>query len=135
MKNTILIFLMLAGLTWTACEKSSDTQETNELIGTWDLIKVTGGFSGAGYPAKFDALRIKTSEFELLKAKSSIYTGAYTLKPTTGTPDSFKISSSVQPIIDGFSNYDKTISLSKDNLVLSDPCCDLYTYEFTRTKD
>ena len=126
---------MLAGLTWTACEKSSDNQENNELIGTWDLIKVTGGFSGAGYPAKFDALRIKTSEFELLKAKSSIYSGAYTLKPITGTPDSFKITSSVQPIIDGFSNYDKTISLSKDNLVLSDPCCDLYTYEFTRTKD
>ncbi len=125
---------MIVGLTWTACDKSSDPQDSNALIGTWVLIKVSGGLTGGGYVAKFDALRIEETKFDLLNAKSSIYTSTYSLVLSNGIPDTFKITNKLH-LVDGFTSHYKKITLDKDSLVLSDPCCDLFTYEFTRSKN
>ena len=131
MKNIITI-LVIACLAWTSCEKSSVTEEATGIKGTWSLIEVSGGLAGHGYPAKFDALRINESTFDLLKNKSSIFTGDYTLVPTTASPDSFKITSAPTNA-DFFLNIPaKKIEFVKGNLILTEPCCDLYTYEFSR---
>ncbi|MEP7322274.1 MAG: hypothetical protein ABI761_10155 [Saprospiraceae bacterium] len=132
MKNTIFI-LAIACLAWASCEKSAVTDDATGFKGTWNLLAVTGGLAGQGYPAKFDAMRINETTFDLLKDKSVIFTGDYTLVPSTAQADSFKITST-PTAADFFLNISaKKIELNKDNLVLTEPCCDLFTYEFSRS--
>lgn len=131
MKKSILLFGLLAIFAFTSCEKSTDNPE-NKLIGTWHLAKVTGGFSGAGYAAKFDQLKFSATQMEMSKGSTILDSRSYTLSASNDTLQ-FNITN---PQADGFLNQGvKRIEFSKDKMVLSDPCCDLYTYEFDKTNN
>ena len=132
MKNILTSIILIGTLAWMSCEKSPDTENPTGLQGTWNLIAISGGIAGHGYQAKFDALKINASTFDLLKSKAVIYSGNYVVTPTTAQPDSFKITSA-PTVAEFFPNITtKKIDFVKGNLVLTEPCCDLYTYEFSR---
>jgi hypothetical protein len=132
MKNIITSIILLGSLAWMSCEKSTVTEDTTGLQGTWNLNSISGGIAGHGYQAKFDALKVNASTFELLKSKAVMYTGTYTLVPSAAQADSFKITSAPS-VAEFFTNISsKKIDFVKGNLVLTEPCCDLYTYEFSR---
>ncbi|MEP7268453.1 MAG: hypothetical protein ABI844_12570 [Saprospiraceae bacterium] len=130
MKHLIIIFGLLATFAVTSCDKSSTKLETNDLVGTWNLIQVSGGITGQGYTAGFDAIKFTESTFDLLKSKSSIGSGTYVLNDTK---DSLKITSA--PFTnESFANIAaKKIDIDKNNLVLTEQCCDLYQYNFSRS--
>ncbi|MBK6392522.1 MAG: hypothetical protein IPK94_03200 [Saprospiraceae bacterium] len=133
MKNILIIVIAMASFSWMACEKSSNTENATGITGTWNLVAVSGGITGQGYAAKFDAIRFDDTSFDLLKNKASIYNGAYILQPNAVTPDSLKITSAPTDA-DFFLNITaKGIVIDKNKLVLTEPCCDLYSYEFSRT--
>lgn len=117
-----------------ACEKSAVTEDVSGINGTWTLVAITGGITGGGYQAKFDAIRFDDTHFDLLKNKSSIYNGTYVLIPNAAEPDTFKITSEAT-LADGFLNVkEKKFEKAKSgNLILTEPCCDLYTYEFSKS--
>jgi len=134
MKNLLKTLLILGSLSWISCEKSADTDDLSGIEGTWNLVAITGGITGGGYQANFDAIRFDKTNFDLLKNKTSIYNGTYVLTPNSTEPDSFKITSAVT-LADGFLNIkEKKFEKEKSgNLFLSEPCCDLYNYEFTKS--
>lgn len=134
MKNLLKTLFILASITWISCEKSADTEDTTGIIGTWNLVSITGGIAGGGYQAKFDAIRFEATKFDLLKNKTSIYSGTYVLTPNTAQPDTFKITSESN-LVDGFLNIkEKKFEVDKSGkMFLSEPCCDLYTYEFGKS--
>jgi hypothetical protein len=132
MKKSILLFSLWA-FYFTSCEKSSADTEQNDLIGRWNLVKITGGITGGGYPAPFDAVEFKSSEFVLSKAKALILQGSYTLN---STKDTLNITSGTSTTVYFPNEPKKSISIEKnEKLILRDPCCDLYEYEFSKSKD
>lgn len=134
MKNLIKSLFILGSISWISCEKSAVTEDVSGIKGTWTLVDVTGGITGGGYEAKFDAIRFDETTFDLLKNKSSIYNGTYILTPNSSTPDTFKITSATT-LADAFLNIkEKEIELDKSGkLFLNEPCCDLYNYEFSKS--
>ncbi len=132
MKNSIILLLILGMISWISCEKSSDQEESNGLSGTWNLVAITGGIAGNGYQAKFDAIHFDQGSFDLLKNKSKIFTGTYTL---TAAADTFKITSTATDADPFLNIQEKKIGYDKGNLILSEPCCDLYSYEFSKSSN
>jgi len=125
---------ILGSISWISCEKSAVTDDAAGITGTWNLVAVTGGITGGGYQAKFDAIRFDETHFDLLKNKTSIYNGTYILSPNSAEPDTFKITSEASPA-DGFLyiKEKKFEKVKSGNLFLTEPCCDLYTYEFSKS--
>ena len=133
MKNILTSIFLLSTIVFTSCEKSTVAEDTTGIKGTWNLVSITGGITGQGYTAKFDAIKINNNTFDLLKTKAVIYTGNYVLTPSIAQPDSFKITSAPTSADFIINVSTKKIDIIKnDKLVLSEPCCDLYTYEFSR---
>ncbi len=62
------------------------------------------------------------------------YQGTYELQEKDGkTYIDFKVGST--PSNSPFEDQDKEVVFEKDKLILSDPCCDLYQYEFSKAKN
>ena len=116
---------------FTSCEKSSDNPE-NKLIGTWHLAKVTGGFSGAGYAAKFDQLKFSATKMEMAKGASILDTRSYSINESNDTLSFATENATADAFL--FQGT-KKIEFTKDKMILSDPCCDLYNYEFDKTNN
>lgn len=129
MKKSILLFGLISIFAFTSCEKSSDNPE-NKLIGTWHLAKITGGITGGGYVAKFDKLKFTDTKMEMSKGSTILDTRAYSINSTN---DTLKFNTA-NPQADGFlSQGIKKIEFSKNKMILSEPCCDLYNYEFDKS--
>lgn len=134
MKNAVLI--LLSALTLGACSKEDALQqEMNRLRGTWNLAEITGGIAGTGYEADFAQLEMSNrNRYRLLADGASIQEGDYELtieeeelviRFTPNTPDNVN-----------FDEFEKTILWQNNNrtLILSEPCCDLFVYNFERTQ-
>lgn len=131
MKKSILFIGLLAIFAFTSCEKSSDNPE-NKLIGTWHLAKVSGGFSGAGYVAKFDQLKFSATNMEMAKGSSILDTRSYSINASN---DTLRFATENAQVDAFLFQGTKKIEFTKDKMILSDPCCDLYNYEFDKTNN
>jgi len=131
MKKSILFIGLLAIFAFTSCEKSSDNPE-NKLIGTWHLAKVSGGFSGAGYVAKFDQLKFSATNMEMAKGSSILDTRSYSINASN---DTLRFATENAQADAFLFQGTKKIEFTKDKMILSDPCCDLYNYEFDKTNN
>ncbi len=131
MKKSILFIGLLAIFAFTSCEKSSDNPE-NKLIGTWHLAKVSGGFSGAGYVAKFDQLKFSATKMEMAKGSSILDTRSYSINASN---DTLRFATENAQADAFLFQGTKKIEFTKDKMILSDPCCDLYNYEFDKTNN
>lgn len=131
MKKSILFIGLLAIFAFTSCEKSSDNPE-NKLIGTWHLAKVSGGFSGSGYVAKFDQLKFSATNMEMAKGSSILDTRSYSINASN---DTLRFATENAQADAFLFQGTKKIEFTKDKMILSDPCCDLYNYEFDKTNN
>lgn len=131
MKKSILLIGLLAIFAFTSCEKSSDDPE-NKLIGAWHLAKVSGGFSGSGYVAKFDQLKFSATNMEMAKGSSILDTRSYSINASN---DTLRFATENAQADAFLFQGTKKIEFTKDKMILSDPCCDLYNYEFDKTNN
>lgn len=132
MKNILLI--SLAVFTLSACSKDNEfTLEKDSLEGFWLLTDVTGGIAGTGYEVNFDHLQINNGEtYSLMVHDSFIQEGTYELSIEDDQLLIRFIPNKVDTIV--FDDFEKTIIFSEQDskLTLTDPCCDLFVYNFEK---
>lgn len=131
MKTTAFLFTaLLLFFTTTACEKEeTDQNQSEEIIGSWKLTRITGGITGMGYSANFTDIEFKQNGIYSIHNNQALKgEGIYSLSQDSNEltlklvpNDSVKIT---------FEEHTKTVKLDKEKLILSDPCCDLFEYEF-----
>lgn len=130
--SKFLALIALVALTWACDQKDDATPEQNEISGKWKLDKITGGFSGSGYTADWNTLELNANlTYRRLQNETLRYQGTYELVKKDGkTYIDFK--ESATPSSAPFEDQDKEVTLEKDKFILSDPCCDLFQYEFSK---
>ena len=132
MKNILLISLAI--FTLSACNKDDEfTLEKDPLEGFWLLTDVSGGFAGTGYDVNFDHLQIDDGEkYSLMLLDSFIQEGTYELTDEGNQLLIRFIPNMVDTIF--FDDQEKTILFSEQDskLTLTDPCCDLFVYNFEK---
>ncbi len=119
---------------FTACEKNDDVpQEQDALVGVWQLTRITGGFAGNGYPADFTEVEFKNDgTYRINNHNEAKGEGTYTLTNT----DKWTLKLLPNDTINiGFEEFAKEVVFEKDKLILSDPCCDLFQYEFGKDEN
>lgn len=134
MKNGMLFFTAL--LLWAACSKKDPLQQDmNRLQGVWNLLEISGGFAGTGYDANFTKLEMDNDgDYSLTSDEATIQEGEYKLK----IEDEQLIIRFVPDGTDNipFDDFEKSVLFQEDDnkLILSEPCCDLFTYMFERAE-
>ncbi|MEL7123431.1 MAG: hypothetical protein AAFO07_28555 [Bacteroidota bacterium] len=134
MNRNYFFILLVSILTIGACNKqeAEDPDLSGPYIGSWDIQEVSGGFAGIGYQMAFKTISL-TEDGRYISAKEDVFfeTGNYLIYKKSGQ-DWIKFED-VLNLRDPFSTTEKRILLLEDGtLLMSDPCCDLYTYIFER---
>ncbi|MFN7119533.1 MAG: hypothetical protein ACK4TA_22245 [Saprospiraceae bacterium] len=126
-------FFLLSALSlllfFTSCENTDDEANVNDdIVGVWNLTRITGGFAGTGYQADFTEVEFKDNgTYRINNHDEAKGEGTYSFTNNDKLilkmvpSDSIKI---------GFEEYAKEVTFERDKLILSDPCCDLFQYEF-----
>lgn len=133
MKAIYFLGTLLVMTVFISCDNKSNEQKDakDDLVGVWNLQSITGGFAGTGYPANFTDVEFKSNNtYRINNQDEAKGEGSYSLTTVDDqlmlqmTPnDTTKI---------GFEEHEKTVVYDGDKLILSDPCCDLFQYEFTK---
>jgi hypothetical protein len=129
LRKLLLVCVVLAG-----CRSASVEPSADRLSGTWRWIESTGGIGGFRYtPASLNynvELRIAGNQVTAVRNDSVIATSTITLR---GDEVTYHPSLSVFTFHSGI-DLQRLASMSGDTLVLSDPCCDMFTYAFVRVR-
>ena len=131
--KAIYVFLaafVMAGIS-QSCNDKDDAQkdQRDELVGVWQLLDITGGFSGGGYEADFTDVEFKSNgTYRINNHDEARGEGTYEL--TTIEEDLMLRLTPNDATKIGFEEHEKTVTFDAGKLFLSDPCCDLFTYEF-----
>lgn len=111
---------------------SSDpiNQKFQNIYRKWEVIRITGGITGAGFKPEFNLITFKKNGIYCLSQEDTLKEyGNIRIE----RQDSMLILKFIPEKIgkNYFSYVEKTVNLShKDTLILVDPCCDLFVYEF-----
>ena len=132
-----IIIAVLALFVMSACSKEDALQqEMNRLRGTWELQNITGGIAGTGYDANFNQLYItNNNRYQLLSDNQAVQEGSYTLKIED---DQLVIRFEADATDNiAFDEFEKSVEWQDSNrkMRLSEPCCDLFVYDFERTQE
>ncbi len=139
MKMIVYIqFIFVFGL--ISCEKAENIQqgifpyEYRQIIGTWQITSISGGFFGQEYEPNFKYLNIEhNGRFTFLYEESILAKGIIQIE-NQNDQTSFRFT-----LDDGYDlavvnmalYYPKSISkIDSEILIFADPCCDLFTYTF-----
>jgi hypothetical protein len=131
-------------MSFQSCEKQDESLQVSifpieycNIIGTWEIKSISGGISGDNYIPNFKYLQIKSDgDFIFLRDSYSIASGSIICK--TDSEKELILSFSLDSIyslevINMSTFYPKHIKLVDSNqLILIDPCCDLFTYTFKK---
>lgn len=136
--NVFILLLAALSLTFMQCEKGdSEEKSNNPYTGQWELLSITGGFTGDGYPPDFSILYIGGDATYWLGESSTdkLAEGSYEVFKK-GEDDWIRFDAKNNNSQHHFDAQEKMIGFSiEGTLVLSEPCCDLYQYEFKKLKD
>ncbi|MBK9489190.1 MAG: hypothetical protein IPO07_10610 [Haliscomenobacter sp.] len=135
LKSWVFAALVLA-TTMLACDSKDDAKpDQSKVEGKWKLESISGGFAGNGYTADWNYLEMNANKtYRRLQNDTLRYQGTYELQEKDGkTYIDFKVGAT--PSNSPFEDQDKEVVFEKDKLILSDPCCDLYQYEFSKAKN
>jgi len=131
--NVFILLVALLSFSLFQCEKGDGENNSNPYVGEWELISVTGGFAGNGWDADFNTLVLKDdANYRISQNDTLVATGTYLLYDKSGEDwIAFTTVHDGPPHI--FENEDKMIGFSiEGTLVLAEPCCDMYQYEFRK---
>jgi len=143
MKNLLLLILFVCFL---ACQKHGDTVSASlQIAGKWELIRKTGGFAGASQTLDaHDYLIIRPDStfgfYNVTGGRLAVDAMTTETKPDNIIWYKFNIDSANSlPVLPMSTSFPKMATLfdadHSHHLILSDPCCDLYSYEFINIKD
>lgn len=133
--SRFLAMVAIVATFWACDQKDDASPDQNEVVGKWKLEDISGGFAGNGYNADWNYLELKADlTYRRLQNDSLRYQGTYELQKKDGkTFIDFK--QSATPGNSPFDFVQKEVLLEKDKFILSDPCCDMFQYEFSKTKN
>ena len=137
MKKVFFVSVILSCflLSFFGCSKESPTQpEYNNIYGTWNLVKKTGGFAGGdSYPETGKVVTIKITRgnnySEFINGEKQFESRFEIKKETTSTTNqnsNFICLTDVK----AFPNKLAIIQVSSDKLQLSDDCFDGYVFTY-----
>ena len=140
------LFLMILFIVFLSCEKHEENSSSNPIVGYWELVKISGGFSGKIWtPDECAYLNIKSdSSFGFYNATGRLAVGTITTETDSNNDvwywfniDSTK--SSFDAPLPMSTTEPKRATLYDANhshcLSLSDPCCDMFQYDFEKVKE
>lgn len=135
MKNMQASLLLLLFFNLASCEKHADTPSfIDQLEGNWKLVEVTGGFSGEGYTPAFDALLFAGNRYTLEVEEETVSEGTFRYEESRDYGLQFSPDIAGSAAV-AFEQEDKSVDIDESGrLWLADPCCDLFVYQFTRSK-
>ena len=129
MRKLVIGFVLLLA----ACRSASFEPSADRLSGTWRWVESTGGIGGFRYtPASLHynvELRFAGGQVSALRNDSLKSTSAFTIR---GDEVTYQPSLSVFTF--GSIDSQNLAHMSGDTLVLSDPCCDRFSYVFVRVR-
>lgn len=130
--KTVKFLLLALGLVsvWQSCDNEKTEKDLrDDLIGLWKLESITGGFAGMGYEADFTDVEFKSNgTYRINNHDEAKGEGTYTLD-TIEDKITLRLTPSDATRI-GFEEHEKTVTFDRAKLILSDPCCDLFQYNF-----
>lgn len=137
MTRTCLSFFIVIALLSTGCQKEDSPKQLllQDLVGTWELLIITGGFTGAGRSNDFTVLEIMDKgKYEIFRADSLLSEGRIKLDLKEGDEfDELTFKPKKRKNMISFEDSVKRIQWTSDvQLNLNDPCCDRFTYTFVR---
>lgn len=112
-----------------SCGEKTDDAPTTMLEGKWEIKQISGGITGGGYTADFDVVEFKNNKYTILKAATHVSSGTFVLAFGADTTLTLTSDHSEQHALEQFK---KTIHHSGKELLMEDPCCDLFAYRFTK---
>ena len=143
MKITNLLLLVIL-IDLLSCEKHEEKSPTDassiEIAGNWEIIRITGGHIGRPWiPDWYKYLYIKpNAEFGFFNDTILLACGIITTEADSNNDLWYKFnvdSTKIEPSVPLPTYLPKRVNLlDSKNLVLADPCCDLNTYIFVKTK-
>lgn len=104
-----------------------------DIYGKWELKSVSGGIHGGGHELNFEVLEIsKIGQYRFMKENITIEKGKIVIEEQDS--ETLRISMEADPGSEVFMHdSEKFVSLTgTDTLDLNAPCCDRFTYHFTR---
>ncbi len=107
------------------------------IYGKWKIEQITGGLSGAGFEPDFDYLLIeRIGIYKIITNKTVTEIGKIVIGKQTETELQIAFLSNEITADTPPQNYNtlryKTVTLTGNELRLDDPCCDLFTYRYSR---
>jgi hypothetical protein len=130
LRRLILGLLVLC----SGCRSASIEPAVDRLSGTWRWIEASGGIAGFRYtPTSLNynvELRFAGAQLTALRNDSVKSVSTVTIRGDEVT---------FQPPVSVFTFHSRIetqrlASMSADTLVLSDPCCDMFSYVFVRVR-
>jgi hypothetical protein len=120
-----------------ACESTDNPQpENNQLVGKWKLESISGGFSGAGYKANWNNIDVKNDlTYRRFNGDTLKFSSTYKFQTKDGKEHVIFAEKEGDKINQIFESQPKTFKLEKGRLILEDPCCDLFLYEFSKVNN
>lgn len=142
-----ILFIVLSFVVWAyACEKENPVEEekyydseifldhNQSLYGKWNLKGNSGGITGAGkqIDARVDLEIEKYGQYRLFHDSALSESGSISI--IIQTTDSLVILFEPEDElkISFFDRIEKTVNLEGPDLWLTDPCCDLFQYHFSK---
>jgi len=145
MKITNLLLLVIL-IGFLSCEKHEDKLPIDassiEIAGNWEIIRITGGPIGRPLPPdwyEYKYLYIKpNAEFGFFNDTILLACGIITSEADSNNDLWYKFnvdSTKIVPTVLLPTNLPQRVNLlDSKNLVLADPCCELNTYIYVKTK-
>ena len=116
-----------------ACDGSTGPSDLPRILGRWDWVESTGGIAGVtltpastGHEMSLQFLPV--GQVRLYEDGSLVRTVGYGV---VGDPEADSVELTYQPALWGFESQTATFP-SDLELVLTDPCCDGFTYRWVR---
>jgi hypothetical protein len=131
----LCLVLCLIGSIW-ACEGNDEPQPQNQLVGKWKLEKISGGITGSGYKADWNAIDIKNgSTYRRFNGDTLKFSSTYKFQTKDGKEVVIFAEKPGDKAIQYFESQAKTYRIEKGRLYLDEPCCDFYNYEFSKVSN
>jgi hypothetical protein len=135
--KAFILLIALLSFSFLQCEKGDGNEKSNNpYTGEWELLSISGGFAGNGYTADFSILYLGgDATYWIGDSNGKIAEGTYEVYQKENE-DWIRFDSDNSQNQHIFETQDKMISFDvEEKMFLTEPCCDLYQYEFKKLKD
>lgn len=121
-----IFFFFLAVISIASCDREEDK---GTFDGRWNLVQVYGGFAGSEIEVDWDHIEIVNDDIAVYKGDTKLFTAEIDSWEEVDGLQKANMSFNTENDVFAISTI-KYFEFSEDLFVISDECCDLYTYAF-----